>query len=132
MSNSTGPDVELMRNGYQAFANGDMAALDALFADDVVWHVAGRGAMAGDFTGKEQVFGQLGQFMERSGGTYKIDTHDFLASDGHGVVLSTGTGSREGRQLNVRFVDVFHVTDSRVVEWWSSSLDQYENDEFWV
>lgn len=46
-----------------------MAALDALFADDVVWHVAGRGPTASDFTGKEQGFGQLGQFMERSGGT---------------------------------------------------------------
>jgi ketosteroid isomerase-like protein len=133
MSDSTGgPNVEQLRSGYQAFGNGDMAALDTLFADDVVWHVAGGGSMAGEFVGKEQVFGQLGQFMERSGGTYKIEPHDFLASHDHGVVLSKSTASREGRQLDARFVDIFHVSDDRVTEWWSSSIDQAENDAFWA
>ena len=126
------PNVELLRRGYQAFGSGDLAALDALFADDVVWHVSDRSAMAGDFKGKEQVFAQFGQLMERTGGTFKLDIHDIVAGDGHGVALSTATGSREGRSLNVRGVDIFHVADGRVTEMWSTSLDPYENDEFWA
>lgn len=126
------PNAELLRRGYQAFASGDMAALDALFADDVVWHVSGRSSMAGDYKGKEQVFGQFGQLMERTGGTFKLDTHDIVAGDGHGVALSAATASREGRSLNVRNVDIFHVKDGRVTEMWSTSLDPYETDEFWA
>lgn len=67
-------NVDLVRRGYQAFGSGDMATLDALFADDVVWHVAGRSSMAGDFTGKAAVFGQFGQLMERTGGSFHSTT----------------------------------------------------------
>jgi ketosteroid isomerase-like protein len=34
---------ELLRQGYEAFSKGDMEALAALFAHDVVWHTPGRG-----------------------------------------------------------------------------------------
>lgn len=46
------PNVALLRSGYAAFATGDMATLDALFADDVVWHVAGRNRLAGAYKGR--------------------------------------------------------------------------------
>jgi uncharacterized protein len=39
------PNATLIRKGYAAFATGDMATLDALFANDVVWTVAGQGPM---------------------------------------------------------------------------------------
>ena len=36
------PNEDLIRKGYQAFAAQDMATLNELFADDVVWHAQGR------------------------------------------------------------------------------------------
>ena len=35
------PNVEMIRQGYEAFARGDMSALADLAADEVVWHVPG-------------------------------------------------------------------------------------------
>ena len=32
------PNVARIRDGYAAFAKGDFAVLNDLFADDVVWH----------------------------------------------------------------------------------------------
>jgi Ketosteroid isomerase-related protein len=125
------PNVDLLRRGYTAFATGDMPTLDALFADTVVWHVSGRSQMSGDHKGKEQVFGAFGRLAELSGGTFTLDVHTLLADDEHGVALTRARGVREGRNLDVRDIDTFHIRDGRVVEIWSTSLDPYENDEFW-
>jgi ketosteroid isomerase-like protein len=47
------PNEELVRRGYQAFATGDVATLNELFADDIVWHAPGRNQLAGTYRGKE-------------------------------------------------------------------------------
>ncbi len=47
------PNVELLRKGYAAYGSGDMETINELFADDIVWHVAGRSPLAGVYNGKE-------------------------------------------------------------------------------
>ena len=49
-------------------AIGDMAALNELFADDIVWHAAGRNQVAGTFRGKDEVFGTFQKVFELTGG----------------------------------------------------------------
>lgn len=125
------PNVELLRKGYNAYSTGDMAVLDQLFADDILWHVAGRGQLAGDYKGRDQVYGFFGKIMEISGGTSKIEVHDVLANDEHGVALVTGSGSRpDGASLSGPDVHVFHFRNGQVVEFWDSPVDQYASDEF--
>ena len=75
------PNEALVRRGYEAFATGDMATLNELFADDIVWHVPGRSQLAGDFRGKEEVFGNFQKVAELTGGTFKLDIHALLADD---------------------------------------------------
>jgi uncharacterized protein len=56
-----------------------MSALqDQFFADDIVWHVAGTGPLAGDHAGMAQVMGLLGKISELSGGTVRPQLHDVL------------------------------------------------------
>ena len=54
------PNVARIRNIYAAFANGDLAAVNDVFAEDLVWHDAGRGQLSGDYRGREAVFGFFG------------------------------------------------------------------------
>ena len=35
------PNATLLRKGYAAFGQGDMATLTDLFSEDVVWHFPG-------------------------------------------------------------------------------------------
>ena len=125
------PNVELLRKGYEAYSAGDLETIDGLFDDEIVWHVAGRGPLSGDYHGKEEVFGFFGKIMELSGGTAKLDVHDIVANDEHGVVLLTSTASREGRDFSGTDVHVFHIRDGKTVEFWDSPTDQYAVDEFW-
>ena len=125
------PNVDLLRKGYEAYSTGDMDTITALFADDIVWHIAGRSQLAGDYKGRDQVFGFFGKLMELSGGTSKLEVHDILANDDHGIALVTGTAQRNGKSLTGQDVHTFHMRNGQVVEFWDSPLDQYEADDFW-
>ena len=126
------PNVELLRQGYDAFEKGDLDTLRVLFADDIVFHVSGHSPLAGDYRGQDEVFGFFGKLVELTGGTFKLDVHSILADDEHGTVLSTTTAQREGRSLTEMTVDVFHLADGKVTEVWTIAEDQQAGDEFFA
>ncbi len=125
------PNATLLRKGYGAFASGDMAVLTELFAEDVVWHVAGTNPISGVHRGREAVFAAFAKTVELSGGSFKIELHDVLANDEHAVALTRATGSRQGRQLSSLDTDVYHMSNGKVTEFWSFAEDQRLTDEFW-
>ena len=125
------PNEELVRRGYEAFGSGDMATLNELFADDIVWHAPGRGQLSGTFRGKDEVFATFQKVFELTGGSFKLDIHAILADDEHAVVLARGMGEREGKTLDDNSVQVFHIKDGKVTEQWLHPGDLYASDEFW-
>ncbi len=125
------PNEDLVRRGYAAFETGDMANLDELFADDIVWHVGGRSPIKGDYRGKSEVLGFFGRIAQETGGNFHIDLHDVLANDEHVVALTTTTGERGTKSLSDIGAQVFHVRDGKVTESWFHPNDQYAGDEFW-
>jgi ketosteroid isomerase-like protein len=124
------PNEERIRRGYQAFSAGDMTALDALLSDDVVWHAPGNNPLSGDFVGKDAVFDLFAKLMETTGGTFRIELHDVLANDEHGVALAMVSAEREGRRLEDRQAQVFHFEGGRVTEFWTHPENQAAVDEF--
>jgi ketosteroid isomerase-like protein len=126
------PNEELVRQGYAAFLGGDLAALNDLFADDIVWHAPGRNQLSGDYRGKDEVFAQLAKVFELTGGTFSLEIHDVLADDEHAVVLLRATAERpDGRRLDDIGAQVFHISDGKVTEQWLHAGDVYAGDEFW-
>src|SRR5438067_11988045 len=106
-----------------------MDIINELFADDILWHVAGHSALSGEYKGKDQVFEFFGKLMELTDGTSKLEIHDILANDEHGVALLNGSASRKGKSFSGPDVHVFHIKNGKVVEFWDSPLDQYASDE---
>jgi len=123
------PNVAPIRDMFAAFAKGDLAALNDVFAEDLVWHEGGRNQISGDYRGREAVFGFFGKTMEVTQGSFRVDLHDVLADDEHGVALVALSASRGGRSVNVNAVDVMHLRDGKVVEVWTVPVDQYAFDE---
>ena len=100
-----------------------------MFAEDLVWHDAGRGQLSGDYRGREAVFGFFGKVMEVTEGSFHLDLHSVLADDEHGVALVTISANRGGRSIKVNAVDVMHLRDGKVTEVWAIPADQYAFDE---
>jgi ketosteroid isomerase-like protein len=124
------PNEDRMRKGYEAFAAGDFTALDEIFDDNLVWHAPGNNPLAGDYQGKQAVYDLFGKVMEVTGGTFRLEIHDILANDEHGVALVVATGQREGKSLEDRQAQVFHLQGGKVTEFWNHPGDQNAVDEF--
>jgi len=123
------PNVARIRDGYAAFAKGDFAALNELFAEDLLWHEAGRNQLSGEYRGRDAVYELFGKLMEITGGGFRNDLHAVFADDEHGVALVRMTASRGGKTAITNVAHVFHLRDGTVTEFWDASTDQYAFDE---
>jgi uncharacterized protein len=127
----TNANEDLIRSGYEAFGVGDFDAVLALLADDITWHAGGSNQLAGVYHGRLEVMGMFGLLLEMTGGTFRLEVHDVLANDTHGVVLVTTRAERGGQALVSRRVDIWHVADGKATEFWTFSEDQAQLDEFY-
>ena len=126
------PNAALIRRVYEAFIKGGyIATITELFSEDVVWHLPGAHPLSGEHRGRDAVLAAFRRFEELSGGTIQIELHDVLANDEHAVALLRARGSREGKQYRSREIDVYHIKDGKVTEFWSFSEDQRATDDFW-
>ena len=127
------PNEVLLREAFAAFTRGDIEALQTKdFAEDIRYHIAGRSLIAGDYEGVGEVLGLFGRLFELSGGTLRLELHDVVANDEHGVALFTVHAEREGKQLADNEILIAHPTpDGKAAEIWTQSTDTYASDEFW-
>ncbi len=125
------PNLDVLRRGYQAFGDGDMDTLRELIAPDVVWHVQGFGKLDGDYEGIDATLGFFGRLAEETGGTLRLEVHDMLANDEHGVALSTVHATRGGKTQAAQAVNVHHLRDGRVAESWGAPVDPQQQLDFW-
>jgi ketosteroid isomerase-like protein len=125
------PNEALLRREYEARAAGDDRALTDVFADDVVWHVPGRSAIAGEYRGIDQVMEYVRRRRELVASTFDITVHDVLANDEHGLVIATGRATRHGTAFEWRAHGLYRFHDGRIAECWVLPEDQYEFDRIW-
>jgi ketosteroid isomerase-like protein len=124
-------NAALIRNGYDAFASGDVQGALAAFAQDILWHIPGRGPLSRDYRGPAEVLGFFSHFMELSGGTFRIQVDDVLAKGERVVVLCTESAQRGGRSWSSPQVHVWTVRNGRATVFWQYQGDQQTEDEFW-
>jgi ketosteroid isomerase-like protein len=125
------PHLDVFGRIYDAFTDGDLDSLAAMFDEEVVWHTPGRNPLAGDYEGRDAVLASFVEEFDLSHGSYRVHVHDVLADDRHIVALLRATASRDERTLDMNYVLVFEMKDGRVAEAWESWADQRTLDEFW-
>jgi ketosteroid isomerase-like protein len=128
----TQSNAEILRGGYEAYQQGDVPAVLAVFAEDIAWHVPGRNPLSGDYTGHDEVVGFFQGLGERSNGTFGLEVQDILDNgDDKVVVLVRETGERDGKHLDFPGVHVWRVQNGRATNFQAFFSDQYAVDDFW-
>ncbi len=125
------PNEKLIRHAYHLFASGDIDLMHVVFADNAVWHQPGKGPLAGDYKGPEQILGFLRNMRDLSGGTFHTQICDVLAETERVIVLQEDTATRDGRELDVLAALDFEIHHGRVTEVTVYHHDLYRFDEFW-
>jgi hypothetical protein len=127
------PHIAIAGGFYDALAKGDLDHLrDQLLADDVVFHVPGRGPLARDYTGKEEVLGYLAGLAQATSSTLRLEPESYLAGEDLVAAVLRIHGERDGRTLDDRGMQLFRITDGKIIERSSYPDDPYGVDEFFA
>jgi uncharacterized protein len=122
---------EVIGEYLAAMERGDREAAVALYADDVVMHVPGRSAFAGERRGREAVLAYLRAALERAEGGAEVELVDLLAGKGDRVALLLRERLRGRRgELLLRRANVYTVRDGRIAEIRIFEHDQYAVDAY--
>jgi hypothetical protein len=117
------PNVATTRAGIEAFVKGDIAALTATIADDAVWHAPGNNPYSGTFIGKEETMTRMGR-LAQEGVSISFDIHDVVGNDEHVVAMVDATVTKGSSSCHGRQVQVFHVREGKLTEFWGYNEDQ--------
>ena len=121
----------LIKSAYDAFSRGDIPGATAAFAEDIFWHVPGRGPLSRDYHGRAEVLGFFKHFMKLSGGTFRLQVDEVLTKGDRVVVLCTESARRGDRSWSSPQVHVWTVKGGKVTVFREYPGDQQAEDEFW-
>lgn len=106
---SADQNVETTKNGYEAFAAGDVEAALSNFDDNIEWTMGGNSQISGTYRGKDEVLGLLAKLGEQS---LTTKPSRFIADDNDVVVLTQVTAGGE----TAAEADVFTFRDGKIVQ----------------
>lgn len=112
-------NADTLRQGYEAFARGDLDGATENFADNLRWEnpeapqVPNNGVTEGREAVK-QLFAELGNYWE----SFSIAPDEFIESGDTVVVLShsESTGRETGKHVKLPWVHVWRFRDGKVAE----------------
>jgi len=115
------------------YTGGDEAPLRALLDPEIEWHVPGRNAIAGDYSGVEAVMAYFARRRDHAARTFRMHPGDLLSGDGDRVaVLTDGTATIGGREERWSTVGLYRLTGGRIAGCWLLPLDPAAFDRIWA
>lgn len=125
-------NIRIVRDYFEAVANGDLAKLPGLLSNTLVWHQPGSSDLSGTYHGRDSVFGLIGKFMERSNGTFRFDSiGNILANGDYVAVTLQFSGRTDSKSMSMAGIDVLRIENGLIQEVWLFSDDQSAEDAFW-
>ena len=122
---------EVMAAYGAAWEAGDPERAWTFYAEDVVMHLPGRGALAGDHRGRDAVIAAIQALLARTSDlSAEIEVVDRLVSPDRVALLVREAVVRGDERLELRRVNVYRVADDRIVEIDIFEANQYEVDGF--
>ena len=106
---------ETLKNGYEAFNNGDADTVAALYADDVTWEGPNTDGvpMSGKNEGKDavmQALGNIGEMFE----SFRVSPDEMIEEGNTIVVLSHVTvKTKSGNELESPGVEIWRMSGGK-------------------
>jgi RNA 2',3'-cyclic 3'-phosphodiesterase len=113
------------------YGSGAVDGVRGLLAEDVVWHVPGASAIAGEHSGVDAVLSYMDARRRMMDGTFRVTVHGASLIAGRVVQLAGGRAVRDGVDVAWETVGVFRVADGRIAECWLVPFDQAAFDAIW-
>ena len=128
------PNATIVREGFEAFQQGDMDKIRTLMADDMVWTVLGNNPTSGVYKGKSEIIGYFGRLVMETEGTLEIEYIDFIGNDQKVVAVTHVRAKRQSKIMDVNSIQIFGMNPlGKAVSCVGPfSDDSAQVDEFWA
>jgi ketosteroid isomerase-like protein len=121
---------ELMTEYLAAARRDDWDTAFRYFAEDMVIHIPGRSAFAGDRVGKAAAVSYIQAIRNHyRHGNIELELVDMLSSDERVALLVRERFHGDGPPVEIRRANVYRVRDEQIVEISIFEADQYAVDE---
>jgi ketosteroid isomerase-like protein len=133
MMRTSGDVVERFYEAQRRFYAGEAAReeLEGMLADEVVWHVPGRSAIAGTYRGRERVLDYFDRRRRIADQTFRVIPREMVAEGDRVVHFADGEATIDGRVRRWRTIGLFAIRDGRIAECRLLPFDQYDFDDVW-
>ena len=122
--------LAVMGSYIAAVRRGDWEAAYAFFSDDVVAHVPGRSALAGELRGRDAAIAYVEAARAKSrGADVEVQLVGTLSSQERVMLLVRERFALEDGIVEIERANVYTVRDGAIVEAWIFEGDQYAVDE---
>jgi len=123
---------EFLDRQREMYAGGDLAPVEELLAEGVIWHVPGTSPIAGDYRGRNAVTGYFRLRRDLAGGTIRITKGGDAHHDEALVQLADGQAPLGGQEVAWRTAGVYRVAAGQIAEAWLVPLDSEHFDRVWA
>ena len=123
--------LDLLHEYHEAWERGDQEAGIAFFADDLVVHMGGVGALSGEFLGRDAFvndwIGRVAEYTDE----WLVKGHDVLLAGDDGVLLMVYEDWRRGeRWVSTSRLGLYKFASGKIVECYFSEMRQAEIEDF--
>jgi ketosteroid isomerase-like protein len=114
------------------YAGGSERPLRELLAEEIVWTVPGRNAIAGRYEGIDEVLDYFVRRREIASRTFTMHTSEILEGRGeHVAALTEGRAILDGAERHWWTVGLYRARDGLIAACWLLPLDVDEFDRIW-
>jgi len=135
LGDSPASPTSVVRDYFAFLQVGNIEALFDLFDDNIIWHQPGDNRLSNTYVGKAELSVLFQNFMDISGGTFKIDEVSTIMANADFVTANLKFSATRCQYFEVSMsmagIDVMKVKDGKIMEVWLFSEDQDSEDHFW-
>ena len=116
---------------YAARAAGDLATVRALLAEDVQWQEPEVGGHMGLLKGGDAVLDMMARALAATGGSFRLQVAQTVATGSHCAALIAWSASRDGRLIEGRELAIYGIRDGRIASAQFLPEDIGQDRAFW-
>ena len=107
-------NVDNARAAYEAFGQGDLAALKEQFAEDAVWVTSDELPLGGEVKGRDEIIGNFAQ-IPNYWTSFSVEPEEFIDAGDYVVVRGTQRAGNDKGSFEAPFLHLLKIEDGKTV-----------------
>jgi ketosteroid isomerase-like protein len=107
-------NVDTARSAYEAFGNGDLAALQGSFSEDAVWVTSDELPLGGEVQGRDQILANFAQ-IPNYWTSFSVEAEEFIEAGDYVIVRGTQRAANGKGSFEAPFLHLMKFEDGKTV-----------------